>query len=65
MMENSLGNVHRRDAEDAEETQRVKTKKLALGFLCELCGSAVTKYFFIILLALSKQPDDGWLASRY
>jgi len=63
MMRNFLGGVHRRDAEDAEETQTVKTKKLPLGFLCELCDSAVRKYFFIILLALSKQPDDGWLAS--
>jgi hypothetical protein len=63
MMENSLGGVHRRDAEDAEKTQRVKTKKLALAFLCELSDSAVRKYFFIILLALSKQPDDAWRAN--
>jgi hypothetical protein len=61
--ENLLGGLHRRDAEDAEETRRVKTKKLPLGFLCELRDSAVRKYSFVILSALSKQPDDAWRAS--
>jgi hypothetical protein len=31
----------------------LKTKKLASGFLCELCDSAVRRHFFITLLGAS------------
>jgi hypothetical protein len=59
LLKNSLSGVHRRDAEDAEETPRVKTKKLPSGFLCD---SAVRKHSFIIPLVIAShnEPMSQW-----
>jgi hypothetical protein len=59
LLKNSLSGVHRRDAEDAEETPRVKTKKLPSGFLRD---SAVRKHSFIIPLVIAShnEPMSQW-----
>jgi hypothetical protein len=62
-----LSGIDRRDAEDAEQAKGLKTKKLASGFLFELCDSAVRRHFFINLLGLGRPPlgdFDGRVPGR-